>query len=389
MTDAFERPPYRVPSMTEIAAIPDARLRVVSTFAGCGGSSLGYRMAGYRILLANEFVPAAADSYAANKATYTALNRGDIRKERPGDWLKALGLRPGDLDLFDGSPPCASFSSAGKRTEGWGKVRKYSDTEQRTDDLFFEYVRFVEAFAPKVFVAENVAGLARGPAAAIYNEVRDALEGLGYRVDAKVLDAQGFGVPQQRQRVIFQGVRADLKLDPAWPKPLPYRYSIRDALPWVVGANSKGGARSADLPSPTVLTHGRRATQSELTAVAAVEADGDMTRFAVGREWETLKEGEQSGKYFNLIRADRELPSPTILASHGGSSIAGVAHPTECRKFSIGELRRLCSFPDDFVLTGSYAQQWERLGRAVPPLMMRAVAEAIRDGVFAKIGKPK
>ncbi len=127
-------------------------------------------------------------------------------------------MKAGELDLFDGSPPCASFSTAGKREAGWGKVKDYSDTKQRTDDLFLEYVRLLRGLQPKVFVAENVSGLVKGVAKGYFLEILAALKASGYRVTCRVLDAQWLGVPQQRQRTIFVGVREDLGLDPVHPK---------------------------------------------------------------------------------------------------------------------------------------------------------------------------
>ena len=195
--------------MTEIAAVPWNGLNVVSTFSGCGGSCLGFRMAGYRVLWANEFIPAAAETYRANHPT-TILDTGDIRKVQPEAILKAIGLKAGELDAMEGSPPCASFSTAGKREKHWGKAKKYSDTVQRVDDLFFEYVRLLRGLRPKVFVAENVSGLVKGVAKGYFLEILGALKACGYRVGCKVLDAQWLGVPQARQRTIFIGVREDL-----------------------------------------------------------------------------------------------------------------------------------------------------------------------------------
>jgi DNA (cytosine-5)-methyltransferase 1 len=149
--------------------------------------------------------------------------------------------------------------------------------------------------------------------------------------------------------------------------------------------SSAGIVRSIDDPAPCVMAHGidNNKHSSVMLEVPAGARDGaSIEGTAIGREWDGMEEGEQSGRYFNLIRPDRDAPSPTILASHGERGIAGVTHPIEKRKFSIAELRRICSFPDDFVLTGSYAQQWERLGRAVPPLMMRAIAETVRDKIL-------
>src|SRR5690606_3560785 len=102
-----------------------------------------------------------------------------------------------------------------------------------------------------------------------------------------------------------------------------------------------------------------------------------MIGYATGREWYNVPVGGASKKYFQLVRPNPRFPSPTITASGGNPGIASVAHPYQCRKFDIRELRRLCSFPDDFVLTGTYAQQYERLGRAVPPILMKAIAESV------------
>ena len=327
------KPPYRVPLMAEIAALPWNGFKVASTFSGCGGSCTGYRMAGFKVVWANEFVPAAQASYKANAAPDCILDTRDIRTVTAEDILAATGLKRGELDLFDGSPPCASFSTAGKREAGWGKVKAYSDTKQRTDDLFAEYVCILNGLQPKVFVAENVSGLVKGTAKGMFLQILAALKACGYRVTCRVLDAQWLGVPQQRQRTIFIGVREDLGLEPVHPSPLPYRYSVRDAVRDAVRVNKHGGdyvcAKSQSSPS--------------------------------------------------ILSSDAARKDTAIMSAGGWIQTA-----TEKRKFTIAELRRICAFPDDFILCGSYAQQWERLGRSVPPVMMASVAAAIRDGILSK-----
>lgn len=431
------KPAYRVPLMSEIAAMPWNSLNVVSTFAGCGGSSTGYRMAGYRVLWASEFIDAARETYLANARQGTIVDGRDIREVMPEDILAATGLGVGDLDVLDGSPPCASFSTAGKREKAWGQVKKYSDKEQRADDLFFEYARLVKGLQPKVFVAENVSGLVKGTAKGYFLEILAALKACGYRVSARLLDAQWLGVPQARQRLIFVGVREDLGLDPVHPTPLSYRYSIREALPWLdrvvhdtsglygagevtdrpssaitvgvnsvnslhfkvegpaqeivaVGANAGFGEakwQSPDGPAKTIGARpntGNGKVSSGDVLLRPIEPETDISRFAIGEEWDKVGVGGQSERYFQLVRPDPEGPSPTITAAGGTGLIAGVTHPTEKRKFTIAELRRICGFPDDFVLKGTYAQQWERLGRAVPPVMMSHIAAAVRDGILRK-----
>lgn len=432
-----DKPPYRVPSMREIEAVPWNGLTVASTFSGCGGSCLGFRMAGYRVAWSSEFVAAARETYRANHPS-AVLDDRDIRQVKPEEILAVLGLQKGQLDVFEGSPPCASFSMAGKREKLWGQEKAYSDRKQRTDDLFTEYLRLLGGLMPRAFVAENVAGMVVGTAKGHFLEALSAMRALGYRVGAKILDAQWLGVPQARRRVIFVGVRKDLGVDPPFPKPLPYRYSIRDALPWLGSVTGRRGGQFArvetkvDVPIGAILASDPDQTRYEVQDGPRVIHDtsglwgsGDVTdrpvptvtvgvnsvnsnhfkvfapapptpeelaevnfeRFAIGREWEKLAPGEGSDKYLNLSRSHPDLPSPTVTATAGHVAAAGVAHPLEPRKFTISELRRLCGFPDDFVLTGTYAQQWERLGRAVPPPMMAAVARELAVVLLAAGGR--
>jgi DNA (cytosine-5)-methyltransferase 1 len=381
------KPPYRVLAMSEIAALPWNGYKVVSTFSGCGGSCLGFKMAGFRVLWASEFIPAAQETYRDNHPG-VLLDTRDIRHVQPEDILQATGLRAGEIDVLEGSPPCASFRTAGKRERGWRKVKAYSDTKQRTDDLFFEFARLLQGLQPKVFVAENVSGLVKGTAKGYFLEILRALKACGYRVQAKLLDAQWLGVPQMRQRIIFIGVRHDLDREPAFPKPLGYRYSVRDALPWIHYFEATGSEftptwkNAVENPSDCISQLGNFSKKQ--SAFTLVESEADISRYAIGREWDQLKPGEKSEKYLNLIKAQIDQPCPTVCQSHGNPSTAGVTHPTEKRKFTIAELKRICGFPDDFILTGTFAQQWERLGRAVPPVMMFHIARTIRDEVLVQ-----
>ena len=415
-------------------------------------------MAGFKVVYANEFVPAARETYFANAPLGTIVDDRDIRDVTPESILEKIGMRIGELDLLDGSPPCASFSTAGRRNKLWGKSKSYSDTAQVTDDLFFEYVRILDGLQPKVFVAENVSGLIKGTAKGYFIDILKRMKACGYRVEARVLDAQWLGVPQMRQRLIFIGVRNDLKAKPALPLPLPYAYSVSDALPDVRAVtthNPSSAFRTTPMehvgPSPTILaggiggfntshywlettegdpigptfpdplpyrytvrdaielaegeraihdTKGNRSAgdftdravptitvsggvATHFSVISAQpEPDSSFVGYAIEAQWEKLAPGESSDKFFNLVRAHPDKPSPTLTAIGGSPGVASVTHPSERRKFTIAELRRICGFPDDFVLTGTYSKQWERLGRAVPPVMMCAIATTVRDKIL-------
>lgn len=369
------RPPYRVPTMDRIRRISKNGYTAASLFSGCGGSTLGYVLAGFSVRYASEFIPAARDTYAANfPATY--LDGRDVRDVLPGEILRACGVKEGELDVLDGSPPCASFSTSGKREDGWGSVKPYSDAHQRTDDLFHEYARLVAGVRPRVFVAENVSGLVIGAARGMFLEFLHALKTCGYRVEARLLDAQWLGVPQVRRRLIFVGVREDVLLpdgtpvQPAHPRPLPYRYALRDAIPFCRPREpGETFPEDADPRAPLPLPW------EDLDAVS-------IAKYAIGDAWDETEVGKNSERFFNLAKPDPDLPCPTVTATAGSMSAAGVAHPLAKRKFTLGELKRVCAFPDDFVLTGTYDQAWERCGRAVPPIMMAHIAAAVRDRIL-------
>lgn len=354
------KPDYRIPSMAEIAKIRGTNgYKVVSTFSGCGGSCLGLEMAGFQIAWASEFIPEAAETYKLNHPGVFVDTR-DIRRVDPDTLMTQLGLKPGELDLFEGSPPCSPFSTAGRRSKDWGASKEYSDSaKQRVDDLFFEFIRLLEGLQPKVFIAENVAGLTKGVAKGYFLNILADMKAAGYEVAAKVLDAQWLGVPQVRKRTIFIGVRKDLTRlalpSQGFPAPLPYRYTIRNAL-------------------------------DNFQPIGRIEAESWLTKYAIGGEWRKLRPGESSSRYFSLVRANPDAPVPTVTQTGGVTSAAAVAHPHECRKFSIAELKRLSGFPDDFQLTGNYRQRYERLGRAVPPPMYAATGQAIAEKILKRIG---
>lgn len=428
--DDNDKPPFRLPTMDEIRAVPWNRRTVISTFAGAGGSSTGYRWAGYRVLAAVEFVPAAADAYRANCQPWTTVIERDVRQVDPEELLDAAHLKPGQLDVLDGSPPCEAFSSAGKRDKSWGKEVAYSGQRQRIDNLFPEFARLVEGIQPRVFVAENVPGLARGRARGHFRQILHDLTNLGYRVQARQLDAQWLGVPQARQRIIFVGVREDLDQDPAHPDPLPYRYTVREALPhiWRVGTDPNFDRRRRDNLSVDQMT----ADSDRPAPTVSAAATGVKTAGASGANGYVDVDPEPRvthGKYTDGVRAEKDIsdtPSPTILTTHEGfyrvehpadEMIVGndafeprfgppdVPSPTVTaegartsgeirtrdnrvrRKFTIPELMVICGFPPDYQLPGTYAQQWERLGDSVPPPMMRAVAQTIHDRILKPAGR--
>jgi len=184
--------------------------KVFGTFICGGGSTMGYKLAGFNHLGGVEIDPPIADVYKENhnpKYLYLEDIRNFVKRNDIPEELY-------DLDLLDGSPPCSSFSMAGNREKDWGKskVFKEGQAQQVLDDLFFEYIALAKKLQPKIVLAENVKGLIQGNAKLYVKKIFKAFEDAGYNVQLFLLNAASMGVPQKRERVFFICQRKDLTL---------------------------------------------------------------------------------------------------------------------------------------------------------------------------------
>lgn len=183
-------------------------LKVFGTFICGGGSTMGYKLAGFDHLGGVEIDPQVANVYKANHQPKFLFNM-DIREfNKKADIPEELF----DLDLLDGSPPCSSFSMAGNREKDWGKEKVFREgqAKQTLDDLFFDYIFLANRLQPKVFIAENVKGLIQGNAKAYVNRIFKEIDAIGYNCQLFLLNAASMGVPQKRERVFFICSRKDL-----------------------------------------------------------------------------------------------------------------------------------------------------------------------------------
>ena len=362
-----------------------ALFNVLSTFAGGGGSSTGYRLAGAKILAINEFVPEAQNTYRENYPD-TLIIPGDIKKLSGKDFLEKVNLKPGELDLLDGSPPCSAFSMAGSVSHGkgnthadaFGKKKKYSDIEgvENVEDLFFEFLRVAEEIKPKVIIGENVEGLTMGEAKEYFHKIQNRFEDIGYLVVADVLNSSYYGVPQARKRTFFIAVREDvaekvginfMTMYQLYPEKNNEQTLLGEAINDVV---------NEDQEEINLLLEKLSIETAVGKTLAKMPLDPD--KVLTGMDY------HDKGHHFNLKRCSLRKPSPTITAMGNFPGVAGTCHPLENRKFTIKELKRIMSLPEDFKLTGKHQQQSERIGRMVPPLMMKALAES----VYNKVLKP-
>ena len=362
-----------------------ALFNVLSTFAGGGGSSTGYRLAGGKILAVNEFVPEAQNTYRENYPD-TLIIPGDIKKLSGKDFLEKINLKPGELDLLDGSPPCSAFSMAGSVSHGKGnthadafkKKKQYSDIKdvENVEDLFFEFLRIANELKPKVIIGENVEGLTMGEAKEYFHKIQNTFEDIGYLVVADVLNASYFGVPQARKRTFFIGVREDvaekvginfMTMYQLYPEKNDTQTTLGEAINDVVNKDQEELDYLIKAIGP-----------DKAVGKTLIKMPKDPDKVLTGMDY------HDKGHHFNLKRCSLRKPSPTITAMGNLAGVAGTCHPLEDRKFTIKELKRIMSLPEDFKLTGQHKQQSERIGRMVPPLMMKALAES----VYNKVLKP-
>ena len=183
---------------------------VFSCFACGGGSTMGYKLAGFDVLGCNEIDPKMIEAYKVNhNPKYAYLEPIQTFKER-----KDLPEELYNLDILDGSPPCSSFSMAGNREKDWGENKKFREgqTEQVLDTLFFDFIDLAKELQPKVVIAENVSGMMMGKAKEYVKKVYKEFKKAGYqlKIEPYLLDASKMGVPQRRKRVFFIALRNDL-----------------------------------------------------------------------------------------------------------------------------------------------------------------------------------
>jgi DNA (cytosine-5)-methyltransferase 1 len=359
------------------------KFNVISTFAGGGGSSTGYRLAGGKILCVNEFVEEAQNTYKENYPD-TPILPGDIKKLSGDDFTGIANTT--DIDILDGSPPCSAFSVAGKlshstggkHSDGWGQTKKYSDGKmvENIEDLFFEFLRVANDIKPKVVIAENVAGLTIGEAKQYYNKILNEFEKIGYEVSSQVLDSRYYGVSQTRTRVIFIGVRSDIaeqvglnfmNINGIFPQPSKNVIPLKDALIDL----------EYDEEEIKYLTEKWSNTAYYKQTVSLMPTDPE--KVLTGGDY------HPKGHHFNVKRVSQYAPAPTLTAMGSGETTAGACHWSEARKLTLGELKRIMSLPDDFKLTGKWTQKAERIGRMVPPLMMKRIAESVYENVLSKL----
>ena len=366
------------------------KMNVIDLFAGCGGLSLGFEMAGFNIPLAIEKDEWAAKTYKHNHKN-TKVIVGDITQINDFDNLLQEKIK---IDGIIGGPPCQGFSLSGNR-----------DKNDPRNSLFMDFVRFVNHYKPKFFVMENVTGILSMKTKE-NKLVKDLILAeyykAGYNVKICKLNAAEYGVPQSRVRVVFIGIRKDLKFEEYKISPKPFLFgneqiTIEQAimdLPQIKSGEGQEKMNYENEPQNEYQKWARKNSDHIENHVAMKHTKRLIDRFAHIKCGQSVadvddchkqrKRGDAtkiSGKTFsqNNMRPYPDKPSPTIPASFQSNFI----HPYINRNYTAREGARLQSFPDRYIFYGKRTtmsweknlSQYQQIGNAVPPLLANAIAK--------------
>ena len=328
-------------SLKDLDGVESKGVKVMTTFACGGGSSMGYKRAGCEVVAANDIDPEMAWHYKKNinpKHYFLCPISKLIDIDLPEELY--------DLDILDGSPPCSTFSMAGSREKAWGKDKHFREgqTKQVLSDLFFDYLDLVDRLKPKVAIAENVKGMLIGNAKGYTKMVMARFKEIGYRPQVFLVNAADCGVPQRRERVFFCAVRDDIDVPPLQLAPKHRWISAGEACADV--DTGPGHSRPNDLKYWPITLPGQSYSQTK------------------------KRRGEREG-CFNHVRIDGSKPSNTLPAT-----LNTLMHWDYPRELNYGEAKRLGSFPDDYHAKSDRIGKY-MIGMSVPPKMAQAVAEAV------------
>jgi DNA (cytosine-5)-methyltransferase 1 len=335
------------------------RPKILSLFSGIGGLDLGFTASGFEIVGMVEWNHDACETMRANFGPTANIVEADINDVQPES------LYAGSVDFFIGGPPCQTFSAIGRRAGG---------APGRLDDrgdLFTQYCRLLKHYKPKGFLFENVRGILSSNKGQDWLVIREAFEELGYRLSYRVMDAAGFGVAQHRERVILVGLRDDQSFH--FPRPVCGPDSTAK-LPYLSAANALKDIQHEEQIEDLFNAGGK---YDHL--LAEVPPGGNYLHYTSEMGHAEPKFAWRSKFSDFLHKASPSTPVKTIVASMGRYS--GPFH-WESRRMSIGELKRLQGFPDDFTLSGGRTSKVRQIGNSVVPPFARYLALAVAKQVF-------
>ena len=334
--------------------------KVFSCFACGGGSTMGYKLAGFDVLGCNEIDPKMIEAYITNhKPKYAYLEpiqTFKLRDDLPDELY--------NLDILDGSPPCSSFSMAGNRDKDWGKEKKFREgqAKQVLDNLFFDFIELAEKLQPKVVVAENVKGLLLGEAKDYVRRIYKAFDEAGYYCQHWLLDASKMGVPQRRERVFFVCLRKDLA------KPFLHFQDMFTEVPKLTLEFNE-----PEIPFKYIYDgKGKDITEYQKLAWDKREfGDSNLSQSKARVEGMNVSDFNNQYIYMNKVCS--------TITGKGSQAMTLFDVP---KRPSDEELKKCGSYPLDYKFTGIIGYL---IGMSVPPVMTAQIATEIYNQWRSKI----
>lgn len=362
-------------------------MKALDLFCGCGGISAGLRAAGFEVIAGVDIEPNYITTFTHNFLESKSLNL-DLSSTKPHEFMELIGIRPGEIDLLAGGPPCQGFSKNVPRKN------RYLDSSNNL--LVRTFLDYCEALKPNIILMENVAEIKNGFDQTYTEEIIERLEEEGYTVSYDVLNAADYGIPQRRRRAFFLACKGGKLLE--FPKKthskadvqknifsLPEHVCVWDAigdLPSVKSGEGEDYTEYSCAPFSEYQNLMRNGSTVVRNHVARKLQPTQHARLAALKPGQGLKDlpknlqvkGGYSGAYGRLTK-DMIAPTITRWVFHPGSGRWG--HPEDTRVLTIREAARIQGFEDSFEFVGTYVQQAAQLGNAVPPLLARRIIENI------------
>jgi len=346
--------------------LSEGKLNVVELFCGCGGTTVGFEMAGYQTVLGIDILEPAISTFVRNHPTATAI-LGDIRQISTDTILKLI---PDKIDVVIAGIPCQGFSL---------NNRKRHDTDER-NFLYKELLRILSVIKPNAVMVENVSGIRSSSNGEIVQAIeRGIFEACGLRVNHQLLSACEYGVPQNRKRVVFIGVKnaQGFNFDdivkthgPGCPNPFNTVYDAIGDLP-IIESGEHANSYTI-VPKTEYQKLMRNNSEKLLNHTAPTHPQETIDKIANTRPGDPMYP-----RFKQRIRLKWDELSPTQV-SGGIRPQFQFGHPEQARGLTIRERCRIQSFPDTFEVMGGLVQARVQTGNAVPPLLAKAVATALK-----------
>lgn len=362
-------------------------LKAIDMFCGCGGISAGLRQTGFKIIAGADIEPKYLDTFTHNFPDAVTI-QDDLSKLEPANFIKKVGRKNCEIDLLAGGPPCQGFSK--------NVPRKYRYLTDPNNLLIKTFLDYCEALKPTMVLMENVAEMKNGFKQVYSEEILERLNKEGYTVTHAVLNSADYGVPQRRRRAFF--LANNLGIEFKIPKSThssatsqqqlfssPSHVTIREAISDLPSLKHGEGEEWTEYRSEPesdyqkLIRNGQKKVRNHISRFLQPLQYARLASLKPGQGHKDLPDNLKvksgySGAYGRLTW-DMVAPTITRWVFHPGSGRWG--HPADIRTLSIREAARVQSFPDSFEFVRSYCQQSGQIGNAVPPLLVKILAESM------------